>query len=63
VRALFGGCEVVLSRITLAPPIARRLVPVSWIASLLMEKVRVFNTHYLGVIRTPINHHSASPSI
>jgi hypothetical protein len=40
-----------LTRITLAPPLAARLVPVSWITALLLEKVRILNTHYLGVIR------------
>jgi len=53
IRSLFAGCDVRLLPITLAPPVARRLVPVSWVASLVLEKARVFNTHYLGVIRTP----------
>jgi hypothetical protein len=37
--------------VTLAPPIGRRSVPVSWIGSLLLEKLTVLNTHYLGLIR------------
>lgn len=53
VRALFAGCEVHLRRTTLAPPIARRLVPVSWMAAMAVEKLRFFNTHYVGVIRPP----------
>lgn len=50
IRALFAGCAVRLKRVTLAPPIARRSVPVSWIGSLMLEKLQVLNTHYLGVI-------------
>jgi SAM-dependent methyltransferase len=50
-RALFTGCAIRLKRLTLAPPLARRLVPISWIGSLLLEKLIVFNTHYLGLIR------------
>jgi len=53
-RSLFPGCHVRTRRITLAPPISRRLVPVSWIASLLLEHLRVLNTHYLAVIRRPV---------
>jgi len=50
-RALFPGCGIRLTRLTLAPPLARRLVPISWIVSLVVEKLIVFNTHYLGIIR------------
>lgn len=51
IRALFPRCDVRLQRVTLAPPIARRSVAISWIGSLLLEKLLVLNTHYLGVIR------------
>ncbi len=51
IRELFAGCLVRLERITLAPPIARRMVPISWIASSILEKMRVCNTHYLAVVR------------
>jgi hypothetical protein len=40
-----------LKRITLSPPIARRLAPVAWTAALLLEQLALFNTHYLGIIR------------
>ncbi len=53
IRSLFPACTVRLSRITLAPPIARRLVPVTWIGSLVLEKLRALNTHYLAFIRKP----------
>ena len=53
IRSLFPGCSVRLRRITLAPPIARRLVPITWIGSLMLEKLVIFNTHYLAMIRKP----------
>ena len=51
IEALFPGCRVALRRATLAPPIARRIVPVSWKLAALLESLRVLNTHYFGVIR------------
>ena len=50
-RRLFPGCAIRLKRITLAPPIARRLVPITWIGALLLERLSIFNTHYLATIR------------
>ena len=51
VRRLFPQCRFEFHRITLAPPIARRVVPVSWQLALLLEKIRLFNSHYLVAIR------------
>lgn len=51
IRTLFPGCRVRLQKLTLAPPIARRTVRLSWIGSLLLEKLGILNTHYLGIIR------------
>lgn len=51
IKQLFPGCEYTFRRVTLAPPIARRLVRVSWLAAGLLEKMRIFNTHYLAAIR------------
>jgi ubiquinone/menaquinone biosynthesis C-methylase UbiE len=48
---LFPGYEIYLKRITLAPPLTRRIAPYSWITCYLLEKCKVLNTHYLGVIR------------
>jgi ubiquinone/menaquinone biosynthesis C-methylase UbiE len=53
IRSLFPNCPVELKRITLAPPIARRLVPITWIGALMLEKLWVLNTHYLAMIRKP----------
>lgn len=51
IRRLFPGCRVELRRITLAPPLARLMAPYSWLSCHLLEKLKVFNTHYLGFIR------------
>lgn len=48
---LFPDCRVDLRRITLAPPLARFLAPYSLLTCYLLERLKVFNTHYLGVIR------------
>ena len=51
IRNLFPGCEYTFRRITLAPPITRRLVPISRTAAHLLEKLKLFNSHYLAAIR------------
>jgi SAM-dependent methyltransferase len=50
IRALFPDCQFEFRRVTLAPPIARRLVTVSWIGAQLLERLSLFNTHYLVAI-------------
>lgn len=50
IRRLFPGCQFEFHRITLAPPIVRRLVPVSWLLCAFLEKLKIFNTHYLVAI-------------
>ena len=52
IRSLFSSCNVTLKRITLAPPIARIIVPITWIGALSLEKLSFLNTHYLGVAST-----------
>lgn len=51
IAALFPNCTIELAPVTLAPPIARRIVPRSWLVATALERLRVLNTHYLGVIR------------
>lgn len=51
IEALFPGCRVALRRATLAPPLARRIVPVSWKLAALLESLRVLDTHWFGMIR------------
>ena len=48
---LFPDCRVDFRRITLAPPLARFLAPYSLLTCYLLERLKVFNTFYLGVIR------------
>jgi ubiquinone/menaquinone biosynthesis C-methylase UbiE len=51
ISRLFPGCRIELQRITLAPPLVRLLAPYSLMTCYLLERLKVFNTHYLGVIR------------
>lgn len=51
IHRLFPGCDIHLRRLTLAPPIARRLAPHSFLLCFLLEKLWLLNSHYLGVIR------------
>lgn len=53
IRMLFPGCHCHFVRITLAPPLARRLAPRAWLLCCILESLQVFNTHYLVAIRTP----------
>jgi ubiquinone/menaquinone biosynthesis C-methylase UbiE len=50
VRRLFPGYKTIFRRVTLAPPITRRLVSISWSACTILESLKLFNSHYLGVI-------------
>ena len=54
-RRLFQDCDIVLKRITLAPPIARLLAPYSWILCYFLSKVPLLCTHYLAAIRKRIS--------
>jgi ubiquinone/menaquinone biosynthesis C-methylase UbiE len=51
IRNLFPECSCDFHKVTLAPPISRRIVPISWIAALILEKFKVFNSHQLVAIR------------
>jgi len=51
IRELFPGFQIGLERVTLAPPLARLVAPLTWIGALLLENLRLFNTHFLGVLR------------
>ena len=51
IHDLFPNCDFDILKITLAPPIARRLVPISWLFSAFLEKLMIFNTHYLIAIQ------------
>ena len=51
VARLFPGAALDVRRVTLAPPLARQLVPRSWLVATLLERVRLLNTHLLIAIR------------
>jgi ubiquinone/menaquinone biosynthesis C-methylase UbiE len=51
IRNLFPECNYDFHKVTLAPPISRRIVPISWVAALILEKFKVFNSHQLVAIR------------
>ena len=51
IREYFPDSQYSFERITLAPPLAGRLVPLSWTGALTLEALGIFNTHYLAAIR------------
>ncbi len=51
IKQLFPNCTYQFNRITLAPPIARKLAPISWGLCLFLESLKIFNTHYLVAIK------------
>jgi len=59
IRRLFPACTFEFHRITLAPPLTRRLAPISWLACSMLEKIKIFNTHYLVAIRKESGIHSS----
>lgn len=48
---LFPNSVVSRRRVTLAPPLARRLVPISWSLARGLEAIRLLNTHIIAVVR------------
>ena len=51
IHELFPNCNIYLKRITLSSPLTRFIAPYSFLLCYLLEKLKVFNTHYLRVIR------------
>lgn len=51
IKRLFPDCKYIFRRITLAPPLSRKLIPISWGLGLFLEKLIVLNTHYLVAIK------------
>jgi hypothetical protein len=51
VRELFPGWRARLYRTTLAPPLARRLVRVSWSLARAIEKLKIFNAYFFGFLK------------
>jgi ubiquinone/menaquinone biosynthesis C-methylase UbiE len=51
IRRLFPNCHIELQRVSLVLPLVKSLAPWSWFACYLLSRLRVLNTHYLGVIQ------------
>jgi SAM-dependent methyltransferase len=49
-RSLFGGFEAAVRRVTLAPPLARRLAPRARLVAEALAALRVLDTHLLAVM-------------
>ena len=50
IKSLFPDCQFTFHKITLAPPISRRIVPISWGVAHFLESLKIFNSHYLAII-------------
>jgi len=48
---LFPGCRIEFRRVSLAPPLSRLLAPYTWLGCYALERLRMFNTFYLGLIQ------------
>jgi ubiquinone/menaquinone biosynthesis C-methylase UbiE len=48
---LFPNCKIQLKRVTLVPQLARLIAPWSWLTCYGLERLKLLNSHYLGVIR------------
>jgi SAM-dependent methyltransferase len=51
IHDLFPGWQATLYRTTLAPPLSRRLVNISWGLARALEQLRIFNTFYFGFLQ------------
>lgn len=49
-QALFPGCSARVRRVTLAPPLARRLAPRAWPLAVALESVPWLRTHLLATL-------------
>jgi ubiquinone/menaquinone biosynthesis C-methylase UbiE len=51
-RALFPGCRIDARRVTLAPPISRRVARISWPLASALEALPFLRSHLLATVRT-----------
>lgn len=51
IKALFPSCTFDFQRLTLAPPLARRIVPISWLLAELLARIPCLLSHYLVLIQ------------
>jgi len=54
IKKLFPDCYFIFHKITLAPPIARRIVPISWSIAVILESLKILNSHYLALIKKKV---------
>ena len=52
-RRLFPGATIEARRLTLVPPLARLVAPLSTTLAGALESVPVLRTHYLALVRHP----------
>lgn len=50
---LFAGCRIRVERVTLAPPLARRIAPYSWTLCTALACLPFLRTHLLAVVTVP----------
>lgn len=62
VRTLFSGCEVLLTSMILAPPLAASLVPRFARLATILERVPFLRSHYIGTIRRSTKLDASSPT-
>ncbi|MCX8084233.1 MAG: class I SAM-dependent methyltransferase [Calditerrivibrio sp.] len=51
IKHWFVGYDIKMIRTTLYQPLRERIAPFSWLLCYLLESVKIFNTHYICVIR------------
>lgn len=55
IHRLFPDRQIHFRKVTLAPPISRRIVPISWTVCAFLERLTFLNTHYLAIIHANPN--------
>jgi SAM-dependent methyltransferase len=53
IHALFPGCPIRSLAVTLAPPVARAAVKLSWAAAFALEQIPLASTHLAALIQVP----------
>jgi SAM-dependent methyltransferase len=51
IAELFPGRRIELRKVSLIPPLTRAVAPYTWLGCYIIEQLKIFNTHYLGVIK------------
>jgi len=51
VKHIFKSSTFASRKVTMAPPLSRIIVPISWSLGYLLESLNIFNSHYLVIIK------------